>query len=726
MEKLGFYGATLIGIGAIVGGGIFVLGGVAISTAGPAAMIAFLLNGLLALLTARSYAFISDIFPESGGTYLYTKRILSVRAAFVIGWMLWLAHIVASLLYALGFSAYFLSMLGQVVPNLEQFAPMRVLTILFSALACAFYTYLASRKLQSGGKISNISKLILFFGLIGVGFVLILSGNVEEPTSHLAPFFEGGFSGLIAAMGYTFIALQGFELIASSAGEIDSPRKIVPRAMYTSLGMALIIYIPILLITVMGGIPTGASPAEWCSSRADTCIADAFKHFLGTTGYWVIALSAVAATLSALQANLIASAKMAKVMADDRTLPAILSSLHEKFSTPDTALIVNFVIVLILLLALPDATAAGSAASLTFLICFSFTHILASIIARRQEGSPARWVVPIIGAVLCLSLAAFQLSVEQSGAVLLTGWVLVGALFYYIFLSKRAETLDAFVAAHSPTLFSYRGNYQTVLVPMKNPEHVNALLQTALTIGPESYSKIILLSIAERSEERSVLNENIKQASDVISNALTLSSLQEKRKLQGIVSIHESVSGGITEVAKTHGCETLLIGLQGEKTRLALEGYHTLFKSLSKTNIVLLKTPQGWEPDSVAKVLVPIGGKGEHDKLRARVLGRLISFGIKNITFLRIIPESATESSLARIGRGLSQRVADETKGYGTSLILQSRNIEETILENAGPDTLMILGIETENTEPQQNEESFATRLARKHTGASLLLRNKT
>jgi len=96
----------MVGVGAIVGGGIFVLGGVAFEATGPSAVVAFALNGVIAVLTALSFAELASAFPESGGAYTYAKKVLTVRAAFGVGWVLWFAYIVAGVLYALGFAEF--------------------------------------------------------------------------------------------------------------------------------------------------------------------------------------------------------------------------------------------------------------------------------------------------------------------------------------------------------------------------------------------------------------------------------------------------------------------------------------------------------------------------------------------------------------------------------------------------------------------------------------------
>ena len=112
-RKMGLFGATGVGVGAIVGGGILVLAGVAFATTGPGAMVAFGLNGVIALLTALSFAEMASKFPESGGTYTFCKKVLSIEAAFMVGWVVWFASIVAAVLYAVGFAYFALVMIGR-------------------------------------------------------------------------------------------------------------------------------------------------------------------------------------------------------------------------------------------------------------------------------------------------------------------------------------------------------------------------------------------------------------------------------------------------------------------------------------------------------------------------------------------------------------------------------------------------------------------------------------
>ena len=136
--------ATTVGVGAIVGGGVFVLAGVSFEATGPATILAFLFNGLIALLTALSFAEMSTSFPKSGGAYTFAKKVLSIRAAFGVGWFMWFAYIVAGVLYALGFSAYGLLLIESILELLGIVAPpwlgSRSTALLIAVAAIALYS----------------------------------------------------------------------------------------------------------------------------------------------------------------------------------------------------------------------------------------------------------------------------------------------------------------------------------------------------------------------------------------------------------------------------------------------------------------------------------------------------------------------------------------------------------------------------------------------------------
>ena len=254
MRHLGLWGATGVGVGAIVGGGILALAGVALQAAGPSAMVAFALNGAIAVATALSFAELGTAFPESGGCYTFARRLLSIRNGFAVGWVLWSAYLVAAVLYALGFA--FFAIAG--AEQLLGFSPGgRALVLLLALAATGAYTVALSVRSGGGGQWATLGKLVVFTVLVVAG-LWKLGGAPEGPTqAGMTPFWTGGAGGVLAAMGGTFIALQGFDLVAAVAGEVKDPARTIPRAMLLSLGAALLVYLPLLFVVSTVGNPGG-------------------------------------------------------------------------------------------------------------------------------------------------------------------------------------------------------------------------------------------------------------------------------------------------------------------------------------------------------------------------------------------------------------------------------------------------------------------------------------
>ena len=154
-RHLGLTAATGVGVGAIVGGGILVLAGAAFRETGPSTILAFALNGVIALMTALSFAEMSSMFPESGGAYTFAKKVLTVRAAFGVGWVLWFAYIVAGVLYALGFAEYAVLVAGEIYEatsgNVPAWLRRRATLSVLAVGATAMYSILLVRKSEGGG-----------------------------------------------------------------------------------------------------------------------------------------------------------------------------------------------------------------------------------------------------------------------------------------------------------------------------------------------------------------------------------------------------------------------------------------------------------------------------------------------------------------------------------------------------------------------------------------------
>ena len=696
-RSIGLLGATAIGVGAIVGGGILALSGVAFSLTGPSAVLAFALNGLIALITALSFAELATAFPQSGGTYAFAKRVLTVRAAFAIGWVVWFASIVAAALYAAGFAAFLIEgvhvLAGSKLTWLKDAWVLPVVAILSSA-ACAGFMIRSS---GGSGLIMNALKVIVFVVLIIGGCVMYI-GSDASAIEQFTPFFANGALGLIQAMGATFIALQGFDLIAAVAGEVKDPQRNLPRSMLYALGIALLVYLPLLCIIPIVGVAANASIQQEAAAAPDTIIATAVGHYLGNFGYWLVIIAGILSMASALLANIFAAARIAQAMARDRTLAVSMERVHKRFGTPHIAIFVTAGIAACILLAVGDVAAAGSASSLIFLIAFSLTHLLCIITRKRKPQHngfrmPLWPYLPGIGAALCFSLAVYQaISVPSAGVVTLI-WLSIGAFAYAWLFGKRAKIFDAANEASDPDLLMLRGRSPLVLAPIANPQNAKLMASVAGCISAPKVGRVLLLNVVRPPSESEQLDNALDDTVSVLRDSMSV-ALHAGVRCESLATVASDPWAEIKRVAHVHRCASLLIGVKDLSDDKLIYNINTLMREV-ETNLLLLRASPDWDPAHVKKVLIPIGGRSIHVALRARLLASLDRRSESGVTITYLIVDNSlhTETSKYRRKTYHGQFIGDETTLEHEIKVVTNPNVSEAICETAASHDLLILGL---------------------------------
>lgn len=720
VRSLGLFGATGIGVGAIVGGGVLALAGVAFASTGPGAVVAFALNGVIALLTVLSFAELSTAFPESGGTYTFARKVLTVHAAFAVGWVVWFASVVAAVLYALGFAAYAVVALQHLAPSLGVALPWLGQTWLIVALALgatAFYTIGLVRRNTGGGQGETIGKVLLFSVLI-VGGIWALGREGVSLQAALLPLFPAGAGGLFQAMGYTFIAMQGYDLIAAVAGEVRDPQRNLPRAMLGSLAIAVAIYLPLLLIIAIVGVPQGQTLVDMATQHPETIVAVAARNYLGAFGFWLVVLAALLSMLSALYANLLAASRMAMAMARNRALPHALGALHPRRGTPVIAIAVVAGFVAILVVLIPDVSAAGAAASLIFLISFALVHGIAILARLRDEERPGvfrtPWfpLIPVAGAVTCIALAVFQGIAVPVAGIIVTVWLLLGGGLFLFLFGPRARIVDAAAEAADPGLVRLRGRSPLVLVPIANPANAAAMVGVANSLAPVGVGRVLLLSVVPSpgTWQHGQTPPALRDAQDVLRESLT-ASFAAGLQPEALISVAPVPWTEIGRVARIHRCASLLLGLSdlGETT---VENHLERLMSTVDCHVAILRAPPGWSLANVRRVLVPVGGRGSHDELRARFLGSLLRTDSRQITFLRILPADTDARAEKRAIADLRRVVRDKAPGADFEVVLGDDAVEEIAVRAAHSD-LLVLGLQRLSRRRKVFGE-FALRVARR------------
>jgi amino acid transporter len=497
VRSLGLLDVVMIGIAGMIGGSIFVLTGPAIGLAGSSVILAFILNAIITLFTAMGYAELGSAMPEAGGGYLWVREGLRRPNAFISGWMAWLAHIIAGSLYAVGFGSFFVSLLQMTnilpIESLFGIIPLDKLTAVAVVAVFTFINIKGTSETGRVGTIITIVQLVAITSIIIAGFLVMSSNPNNSWQSNFADFLPMGFAGLVAAMGLTFIAFEGYEIIVQTGEEIKNPKRNIPRAIFISLALVVIMYCLIAFVSI-GAIFPDMPSWQFIGQNGELGIMKAVELFL-PYGAFIVLAGGLVSTLAALNATTFSSARVAFAMGRHYNLPHRLSAIHPKFKTPYVSVILSCIIMGAMAYSLPLEDIAH-ASGVIFLLLFTQVN-LAVISIRRMYGdkldygykTPFFPYVSIIGIILTIGLAVYLLITAPLSWAITALWVLIGFTIYRIFTFKKE------VEYYSPLITS-EGNLVRkdfrILLPY-TPENPDRLIRYAIKVAQEKGGEINIL-----------------------------------------------------------------------------------------------------------------------------------------------------------------------------------------------------------------------------------------
>src|SRR5215203_2656528 len=497
VRSLGLLDVVMIGIAGMIGGSIFVLTGPAIGLAGSSVILAFILNAIITLFTAMGYAELGSAMPEAGGGYLWVREGLRRPNAFISGWMAWLAHIIAGSLYAVGFGSFLASLLQMTnilpIESLFGIIPLDKLTAVAVVVVFTFINVKGASETGKVGTVITLVQLLTIISIIIAGLWVMSSHPNNNWQSNFSDFLPMGFSGLVAAMGLTFIAFEGYEIIVQTGEEVKNPKRNIPKAIFISLALVVIMYCIIAFVSI-GAIFPDMPSWQFIGLHGELGIMKAAESFM-PYGAFIVLAGGLVSTLAALNATTFSSARVAFAMGRHYNLPHKLSAIHPKFKTPYVAVLLSSIIMAVMAYALPLEDIAHASAVI-FLLLFTQVN-LAVISIRRMYGdkldygykTPFFPYVSIIGIVLMVSLAVYLLVTAPFSWAITILWVLVG-FFIYRFFTFKTE-----IEHYSPTITS-EGNLVRkdfrILLPY-TPENPDRLIQYALRVAKEKDGEINIL-----------------------------------------------------------------------------------------------------------------------------------------------------------------------------------------------------------------------------------------
>jgi len=441
-RELGWKDGLMIGIGGMIGGGVFSVLGVAASIAGPSLILSFVFGGFMAIMSGFSYAKLASLFPQSGGVPIFVEHAFKenrygVWAKNYSAWLLWSAYVITCALYSFTFGAYFAGMLETLIAPFFIIDPaslyFSLLKKILTAVLILFFLNLNLKGVKEATSLQNkivITKVIIliFFILAGLYWLIVAVGPVNligaGPVADWSVFFPNGVFAFVIAATVIFVAYEGFELIHNAADEMIEPKKNVPKAIYLSILIVWLIYILVGFIAVanLDYMELVKHPES-----AEYALALAAEPVLGSLGFLLIGLGALFSTASAFNASLYGSSRLAYDMSKEKLFPKQFMTLN-KNRVPSKSLIVISLITLVVAVTLGLENIAASA-SVAFLAIFCLVN-LSAIKLRKRANFGKAIIVPILALLTSLT-ALIGLIVYYIGE---NNWMALSFLALYFFL----------------------------------------------------------------------------------------------------------------------------------------------------------------------------------------------------------------------------------------------------------------------------------------------------
>lgn len=631
-RTLGLLDVVMVGVAAMIGGAIFVLVGPGMAEAGPALMVAFLLNGIITMFTALTYAELSSALPDTGGGYRWVREGLPRPNAFLSGWMSWFAHTIAGSLYAVAFASFFVHLLSE-AGLVESSAWLEKG---FAAAAIIIFTLINVRGTSPTSKVGNAITItqISIIGLLIVAAVLAMAFTNNSWPQNFEDFMPHGVSGLVVAMGLTFIAFEGYEVIAQTGNELRNPKKNIPRAILISLCAVVAIYI-LFTFAFIGGLDSSAlgQPSwEFIGQFGEIGIIEGAKQFL-PFGALIVLAGGFVSTLAALNATTYSSSRVSYAMGTQYNLPHAFGRIHQKYKTPAVSTVASGIIMLVMALSL-DLTDIAFAASVMFLFLFVQVNY-AAISIRRLYGSKLDYtfktpffpLIPTLGVLSAIGLSVYLLFQEPQSWLIAIVWTVVGFVIYKTYTSKKE------IEHYAPLIYNQgpeeRREYRILII--HHSRHIANLFKIANAIARDRGGEISILSVVHMSVHLPLTVSSKVAESEIKAFDNLKKIIPQSLRHRYLVRISHDVTDAILATVEEQGINVVVMDFAYLRNNRKL-------LSLSTCDFVGVRAGKNLDED--LQNIVVSYDKGRHSNLGLRISNSLSkTFGSK-IRVVRGVVES--------------------------------------------------------------------------------------
>ena len=633
-RELSLFHVTMMGLGMMIGAGVFLGMGISIGVAGPGGVIlTFALNGLLAMLTAMSFAELSSAIPRAGGAYNFARIGFGRGPSFLAGWMEWFASSVAGSMYALTFAIYTIRYASQMgwlnglfqmagftpgSPEAQSFEMNIVKCV--AVITAITFIYINFRGASETGKVGAFITMGQTLFVIMIGLVGIATA-IKDPSrlQNFSPFMPKGWSQLLITMGFTYVAFEGYEVIAQAGDEAIEPRRNLPKAMIYSVCIVTCIYILVAFATVVSvksGTQGVDGPAwKWIGSFNETGFGEAVKRLM-PFGNLILTLAVIFSSTSALNATIYSATRASYALGRDSMLPKFFAHIHKTKNTPYGALIATSIIILIVTTMLPTVDVASSA-SIMFLFLFFMVNLCVIKIRRSMADEltygflmPLFPLFPILAIVCQVVLAVWLVHMSLIAWIVAPIWIFAGVAIYFFYARSRAITTEDEILIleeekHHDEIVE--GKYP-IMVAVANPANASQLIQSTFRLCGAKDAHLELIHMVQVPDQVS-LHDAEKYTSPGKEGIFeVMLSLSLHFPISSTIRYCRNVARGIVSAIREKKTKMLVLGWHGVK-------HHTIFNLGSKIDPIIEQSPcnvvvlKGCGGNKVFKsALVPIAG----------------------------------------------------------------------------------------------------------------------
>ena len=567
---------TMMGVGMMIGAGVFLGVGNSVRIAGPGGVIlTFALNGVIALFTAMSYAELSSAIPRAGGAYNFARIAFGRGTSFIAGWMEWFASSVAGSLYAVTFALYTVHYFTQL--GIIQVTGFQLVLVEkgVAILIASFFVYINYRGASETGTMGAIFTLgqtvtLAFIALVGIGTA------ISDPArlANFQPFLPNGWEKLLITMGFTYVAFEGFEVIAQAGDEAIEPRRNLPKAMIYSIVIVMFTYVGVAFASIVGVKDVGQPAWIWIGNYGGKGFGEAISRLIPSYGSILVTITVIFASTSALNATIYSATRASYALGRDRMLPAALSRLHPKRRTPYMALLCTGGLVIVVAALLPTIDVAASA-SMMFLFLFFLVNLCVIRIRRQMVDEMTYGFVmplfpfpPIAAILIQAALAVYLVHMSPIAWVVGPTWVLSGLIIYHMYSKHRAtRTEDEIVVIREepiPTKGAYR-----ILVSVANPANAVALAMNCYRFcqakGTSTEVEVINMVPVPPLVPLSVASKYTRAGEEAITEAMLY--LAPRYAFGSTMRYCRNFARGIISAAAERKADLLIMGWQGYRRR---------------------------------------------------------------------------------------------------------------------------------------------------------------